>query len=89
MRGRRRITVAHLPDDFARDLRRVANEAPASSAPPSHVAVGAQPTLGEAEIEMIRATLDAAGGNISAASKQLGISRNTIYRKLRWKAVPK
>jgi transcriptional regulator of acetoin/glycerol metabolism len=33
---------------------------------------------------MIRAALDAAGGNISAASKQLGVSRNTIYRKLRW-----
>jgi transcriptional regulator of acetoin/glycerol metabolism len=29
--------------------------------------------------------VDAAGGNISVAAKQLGISRNTIYRKLRWK----
>jgi transcriptional regulator of acetoin/glycerol metabolism len=41
-------------------------------------------TLEEAETEMIRATLESLGGNISAASKQLGISRNTIYRKLRW-----
>jgi sigma-54 dependent transcriptional regulator, acetoin dehydrogenase operon transcriptional activator AcoR len=41
-------------------------------------------TLGEAGIEMIRAALAAANGNISVASKQLGISRNTIYRKLRW-----
>jgi transcriptional regulator of acetoin/glycerol metabolism len=41
-------------------------------------------TLGEAEIDMIRATLAAANGNISEASKRLGISRNTIYRKLRW-----
>jgi len=41
-------------------------------------------TLREAEIEMIRAALDAANGNISEASKRLGISRNTIYRKLRW-----
>jgi sigma-54 dependent transcriptional regulator, acetoin dehydrogenase operon transcriptional activator AcoR len=41
-------------------------------------------TLGEAEIEMIRAAVDAANGNISEASKRLGISRNTIYRKLRW-----
>jgi sigma-54 dependent transcriptional regulator, acetoin dehydrogenase operon transcriptional activator AcoR len=41
-------------------------------------------TLGEAEIEMIRAALAAANGNISTASKRLGISRNTIYRKLRW-----
>ena len=33
---------------------------------------------------MIRSALEAAGGNISEASKRLGISRNTIYRKLRW-----
>ncbi|MFT7776445.1 sigma-54-dependent Fis family transcriptional regulator [Roseateles sp.] len=43
-------------------------------------------TLEQAEVDMIRATLDAVGGNISLASKQLGISRNTIYRKLRWNA---
>ncbi|HTP71063.1 MAG TPA: helix-turn-helix domain-containing protein [Burkholderiaceae bacterium] len=30
------------------------------------------------------AAVDAAHGNISEASRQLGISRNTIYRKLRW-----
>ncbi|VTU34675.1 sigma-54-dependent Fis family transcriptional regulator [Variovorax sp. PBL-E5] len=41
-------------------------------------------TLGEAEIDMIRSALSAANGNISVASKRLGISRNTIYRKLRW-----
>jgi len=41
-------------------------------------------TLGEAEIDMIRNAVDAANGNISEASKRLGISRNTIYRKLRW-----
>jgi len=70
--------------------------APAWSAPyeaapapaPQPVFVAAEPatarTLEQAEIDMIRATLDAVGGNISLASKQLGISRNTIYRKLRW-----
>jgi transcriptional regulator of acetoin/glycerol metabolism len=41
-------------------------------------------TLGEAEIDMSRSVLAAADGNISVASKRLGISRNTIYRKLRW-----
>jgi sigma-54 dependent transcriptional regulator, acetoin dehydrogenase operon transcriptional activator AcoR len=61
--------------------------APALPAPqPAFVA--AEPatarTLEQAEIDMIKATLDAVGGNISLASKQLGISRNTIYRKLRW-----
>jgi len=43
-------------------------------------------TLEQAEIQMIRAVLKDASGNISAASKKLGISRNTIYRKLRWNA---
>ncbi len=41
-------------------------------------------TLEEAEIEMMRSVLEACGGNISEASKRLGISRNTIYRRLRW-----
>ncbi|MFL6698120.1 MAG: sigma-54-dependent Fis family transcriptional regulator [Vitreoscilla sp.] len=41
-------------------------------------------TLGESEVALIQAAVDAAGGNISVASKALGISRNTIYRKLRW-----
>lgn len=56
--------------------------------PPHAVPAVSPPTLEQSEIELIRAALDAAGGNISAASKQLGISRNTIYRKLRWNAPP-
>ena len=32
----------------------------------------------------VRAAVEAAGGNISAAARQLGVSRNTIYRRLRW-----
>jgi transcriptional regulator of acetoin/glycerol metabolism len=51
--------------------------------PPTPPAPNAR-TLHEQEIAMIQAALDAAGGNISEASKRLGISRNTIYRKLRW-----
>jgi transcriptional regulator of acetoin/glycerol metabolism len=45
-------------------------------------------SLEELEIEAIRQALDACGGNISEASKRLGISRNTIYRKLRWNQRP-
>ncbi|HNG80081.1 MAG TPA: sigma 54-interacting transcriptional regulator, partial [Burkholderiaceae bacterium] len=41
-------------------------------------------SLEDVEIQTIRQVLDAAGGNISVAAKRLGISRNTIYRKLRW-----
>jgi sigma-54 dependent transcriptional regulator, acetoin dehydrogenase operon transcriptional activator AcoR len=51
---------------------------------------GAEPAAGacsldDIEVHAIRAAVQACSGNISAASKRLGISRNTIYRKLRWK----
>ncbi len=42
-------------------------------------------TLDDMERETIQRTLDEVKGNISEASKRLGISRNTIYRKLRWR----
>jgi len=32
--------------------------------------------------------VQAAHGNISEASRALGISRNTVYRKLRWHRAP-
>ena len=45
-------------------------------------------SLEDIELQTIRRVLDAAGGNISVAAKRLGISRNTIYRKLRWNQKP-
>jgi transcriptional regulator of acetoin/glycerol metabolism len=79
----------------AQPLRNVEVAAPQDRPPEDTPPVAAAPvtptpaptierTLGEASVEMIRAAVDAAGGNISVASKRLGISRNTIYRKLRW-----
>ncbi|WP_434034123.1 sigma-54-dependent Fis family transcriptional regulator [Cupriavidus sp. a3] len=82
--GEAEITEDHLPDDFLDDLReRQARAAtPAAhalaSAPPA-----AQPTrLAEVEVQAIVATVRAHHGNISAAAKALGISRNTVYRKM-------
>ena len=43
-----------------------------------------QRSLEAIELDAIRLAVQAAKGNISEASKRLGISRNTIYRKLRW-----
>jgi transcriptional regulator of acetoin/glycerol metabolism len=40
------------------------------------------------EIATIRRVLDACGGNVSTASRQLKISRNTIYRKLKKQVFP-
>jgi sigma-54 dependent transcriptional regulator, acetoin dehydrogenase operon transcriptional activator AcoR len=84
---RMRLPAAAAPVAPLRAATRSADP-PVDAAPAGTARASASPaaqhTLEQAEIEMIRATLEAAGGNISAASKQLGISRNTIYRKLRW-----
>ncbi|MCP5271271.1 MAG: sigma-54-dependent Fis family transcriptional regulator [Burkholderiaceae bacterium] len=90
--GESPITREHLPDDFLDDLRQrpaavaeaapvpapVVAAAPATDGPPATMSLEAM------EVEAIRRAVEQAGGNISEASKRLGISRNTIYRKLRW-----
>ncbi len=98
--GERAIRREHLPDDFldevgALDTRtttmptgRAETPAIAAAAPAQPIGVPADNPAGRSlddiEIDAIRRALDAAGGNISEAAKRLGISRNTIYRKLRW-----
>ncbi|RQP25631.1 sigma-54-dependent Fis family transcriptional regulator [Piscinibacter terrae] len=90
------ITREHLSDDFLEDVLRQRGERVAvPSVPQVQAADEAAPVAAEAsppattleamEIETIRRAVDEAGGNISVASKRLGISRNTIYRKLRWR----
>lgn len=55
---------------------------PAPSAPaPASMAVGSG-SLEEIEMASIHQALEQAGGNVSAAARRLGISRNTLYRKL-------
>ena len=90
------ITRAHLSDDFLEDAQRElpgagpeavagASTAPVEAA--ANPAAAAQPaptTLEEMELRTIQRAVEEAGGNISVASRRLGISRNTIYRKLRW-----
>jgi len=77
------ITRAHLPEDF---LEEVAHLEPAQPAQLQPVAtLHSLPMGGDLEtleIMAIRRALDAAEGNVSAAARQLGISRNTLYRKL-------
>jgi len=78
--GEPEITEDHLPDDFLEDLRaRQAGHAQA----PAGTAAGLPPTrLADVEAQAILAAVKAHRGNISAAAKALGISRNTIYRKM-------
>lgn len=55
-------------------------ECAAASATPEATA---QSTLQAQELAAIRSAVSAANGNISRAARQLGVARNTIYRKLR------
>lgn len=68
----------HLPRDFVEGLGALADAA-ASASPAAGTA-----SLEDLQLDAIRRAVDAAGGNIAAAARRLGISRNTIYRKLRW-----
>jgi len=62
------IRVEHLPDDFFVDLDRAA-PAPAND--------------GLDDSDDLTRRLKAAGGNISHLARELGVSRNTLYKRLR------
>lgn len=64
------ITVDELPEDFM-------EQADCSKAGRSGNA------LADVEARLILETLDRTGGNVAAAARIMGISRNTIHRKLR------
>jgi transcriptional regulator of acetoin/glycerol metabolism len=69
------ITWAHLPDDVQEDL--------AASGPGTASAAAESPhNLRELGRAAIRQALDSSRGNMSQAAKLLGISRQTLYRKL-------
>jgi transcriptional regulator of acetoin/glycerol metabolism len=81
--------AAAVVGGMAAAVSRVADTAmPAQTAMASAASAATAPaptmSLDEMEIDAIRRAVESCGGNISEASKQLGISRNTIYRKLRW-----
>jgi transcriptional regulator with PAS, ATPase and Fis domain len=91
--GEAEITEDHLPDDFLEDrLARQAAHPTLDATTPDPAPSGtraaeaaprAQPTrLADVEVLAIVAAVKAHHGNISAAAKALGISRNTIYRKM-------
>jgi transcriptional regulator of acetoin/glycerol metabolism len=73
------IGLCHMPDDFLDDIDQgipTTPEAGAQRLP----AAGAN--LEEMEMSAILRSLEAHGGNVSATARALGVSRNTIYRKL-------
>ena len=73
----REIRAEHLPDDFLEDIAESTSAKPSS---PTRTA-SATSTMDEIEHDVIQQTLAAHDGNVSAAARALGVSRNTIYRK--------
>jgi sigma-54 dependent transcriptional regulator, acetoin dehydrogenase operon transcriptional activator AcoR len=72
------ITTEHLPDDFFDDLRCCSN----TQRTPVKAAPATEPILQEVTAIAITRALERHRGNVSAAARALGISRNTIYRKV-------
>jgi len=70
------IRLEHLPEDFFEDVEtRQLGIAPA-------LAATTHASLETLALDVIKEKLDACGGNIAATARALGVSRNTIYRKL-------
>ncbi|WP_426211948.1 sigma-54-dependent Fis family transcriptional regulator [Massilia sp. TWP1-3-3] len=65
------IGMRHMPDDFFDDIDTNATRIMATGA-----------NLDEMEHSAILRSLEAHGGNVSATARALGVSRNTIYRKM-------
>ena len=90
------IETWHLPDDIFEEIGEIAGQpaglhtavpmgmAPVDAAvtPRAASAAVGMGRLEEIERDMIQRTLEAENGNISSAARRLGISRNTLYRKL-------
>jgi transcriptional regulator of acetoin/glycerol metabolism len=69
------ITWTHLPDDLIDEMR--------ATAPCEVAAVDGDADLQTLSARAIEQAVAACAGNLSEAARRLGISRNTLYRKLR------
>jgi transcriptional regulator of acetoin/glycerol metabolism len=70
------IKPEHLPDDFFADLL----ESPGQIEPPRPTP---QPALSAPSEADLVSQFQACGGNISSLARNLGLSRNTLYKRLR------
>lgn len=80
------ISWAHLPDDLLKDLSAAEPQPLERREPGLQVSSRGEPmpdTLDALSRAVIRRVLDGCGGNVSQAARRLGISRQTLYRKLR------
>lgn len=78
MAGDQLIKPEHLPDDFFTDLAEAEQRRKQDAQPPPDV-VPPPATMDHA----LRAQLEACHGNVSHLARHLGVSRNTLYKRLR------
>jgi transcriptional regulator of acetoin/glycerol metabolism len=89
--GADEIGVEHLPDDFLHDCEPERHDgsersepAHAGAAPVADSPAPLRPArMEEWQAKLIEQTLARNNGNISAAARELGLARNTIYRYMR------
>lgn len=90
--GETLLTAEHLPgdlgEDLGDDLGDDLSEALEAAAPPAASNLPAGMASDPEDLRQladarIRATLAAVNGNVSEAARRLGISRNTLYRRVR------
>lgn len=84
------ITIAHLPAEVSAPQRPVQSQAQALLLPALQENFGREQRrklLDAAERQQILMLLSKCGGNISVVARELGFSRNTLYRKMRLYAI--
>ncbi|WP_313084744.1 sigma-54-dependent Fis family transcriptional regulator [Pseudomonas sp.] len=78
--GNQPIRVEHLPEEFLADLDSGGGDTSAAATPPLCAAT-ASPAI--APDQPLRLQLEACRGNVSHLARHLGVSRNTLYKRLR------
>jgi transcriptional regulator of acetoin/glycerol metabolism len=75
----------HLPDDISEELRSIPMFQPQPTARPATAAPMPAPPhkLEQHARFLVKQTLEQSGGNVSQAARTLGISRQTLYKKLK------
>ena len=73
------IERVHLPSDFLDDVEAIQTSLPENVPLPMS---GQGSHLEQVEMALIQQALDGNNGNVSATARALGVSRNTIYRKI-------
>lgn len=72
------IGLEHLPDEVAAAARTEGRNRAAANSSDNDCAI----TLDQLELDAIRRAIADCGGNMTAAARQLGIGRATLYRKI-------